>query len=160
MNIYDFSVAKPNGALVSLSAYKGQVMVIANTASKCGFTGQYKDLQGLYEKYKDQGFIVLAFPSNQFANQEPGANEEIQHFCQINYGVKFPVFAKIDVKGATADPLFKYLIKEAPGFINDDIKWNFTKFLIDRTGKVHARYAPIIPPSSMEKTIVELLAKG
>jgi glutathione peroxidase len=157
MSIYQFTAITNNGEEKSLRDYEGTVLLIVNTASKCGFTPQYKGLQELYEKYKNQGFEVLAFPCNQFGSQEPGTNEEIQGFCELNYGVNFPLFAKVDVKGSDIHPLFKFLTKEASGFMTDSIKWNFTKFLIDRSGNVVDRYAPTTSPESIEAEIKKLL---
>jgi glutathione peroxidase len=160
MNIYQFSATTINGEQQSLSNYKGKVLLIVNTASKCGFTPQYQELQQLYEKYGSDKFTVLAFPCNQFLSQEPGSNEEIINFCQINFGVTFPVFAKIDVRGSKADPLFTYLTKKSPGLLGNAIKWNFTKFLIDGTGKVYDRYAPITSPSKLTADIEKLLVQA
>jgi glutathione peroxidase len=157
MSMYTYSGTTIQGQEQSLSIYSGKVLLIVNTASKCGFTPQYKELQELYEKYKDQGFVVLGFPTNQFGHQEPGSNSDIAEFCQINYGVTFPMFAKIDVKGPDAHPLFQYLTKEARGFLTKTIKWNFTKFLIDRQGKVIRRYAPKTVPSKISQDIEQLL---
>lgn len=158
MSIYDFEVNTLKGEEESLAKYKGKVLLVVNTASKCGFTPQYKGLQEVYEKYKDRGFEVLGFPSNQFAGQEPGDNDEIAEYCEINYGVTFPMFEKIDVKGDEAHPLFKYLSKEAPGVLgSQSIKWNFTKFLIDREGRVLKRYAPKTTPEQIESDISKLL---
>ncbi|WP_400241878.1 glutathione peroxidase [Niallia sp. JL1B1071] len=158
MNIYDFEVKTMDGDLQSLSKYKEKVLLIVNTASKCGFTPQFKELHELYQTYKDKGFSVLGFPSNQFLNQDPGTNEEIISFCEINYGVTFPMFAKIDVNGKTADPLYQYLTKESPGTLGvKAIKWNFTKFLIDRDGKIIGRYAPNTKPSEIKEEIEKLL---
>lgn len=158
MNIYDFEVKTMDGDLLSLSNYKEKVLLIVNTASKCGFTPQFKELQELYQTYKDKGFSVLGFPSNQFLNQDPGTNEEIMSFCEINFGVTFPMFAKIDVNGKTADPLYQYLTKESPGTLGvKAIKWNFTKFLIDQDGKVIGRYAPNTKPSELKEEIEKLL---
>jgi glutathione peroxidase len=128
-----------------------------NTASKCGLTPQYEGLEKLYDTYKNQGLVILGFPCNQFGNQEPGNAEEIEEFCQLNYGVSFPMFAKIEVNGKNTHPIFKYLKSELGGFLGSDIKWNFTKFVIDKTGKPVKRYAPITTPESMEDYIVELL---
>jgi glutathione peroxidase len=155
--IYDFSVKTIDGQEQSLSHYKGNVVLIVNVASKCGFTPQYKGLQELYNKYKNRGFVVLGFPCNQFLSQEPGTNDEIKHFCSINYGVTFPMFDKIDVNGDTAHPLYKYLTSAKGGFITDSIKWNFTKFLIDRKGTVVKRYPPQTAPENMEEEIKKLL---
>jgi glutathione peroxidase len=132
---------------------------VVNTASKCGFTPQFAGLEELYEKYKDQGLEILGFPCNQFGKQDPGSNDEIMEFCQLNYGVSFPMFGKIEVNGSGADPLFKHLKKAAPGALGTQgIKWNFTKFLIDPTGKVTKRYAPKDRPKALEKDIQKLLA--
>jgi glutathione peroxidase len=157
MSIYTYSGTTIQGQEQSLSIYSGKVLLIVNTASKCGFTPQYKELQELYEKYKDKGFVVLGFPTNQFGHQEPGSNSAIAEFCQINYGVTFPMFAKIDVKGTDAHPLFQYLTTEARGFLTKTIKWNFTKFLIDRQGQVVRRYAPKTVPSKISQDIEQLL---
>lgn len=157
MSIYQFSVTTIQGQQQSLAEYKGKVLLIVNTASKCGFTSQYQELQELYETYGKEKFTILAFPCNQFMKQEPGSNEEILNFCQINFGVTFPVFAKIDVKGSKADPLFTYLIKKSPGIMGKGIKWNFTKFLIDGEGNVEDRYAPITSPHKIKGDIEKLL---
>jgi glutathione peroxidase len=158
VSIYDFKAQRINGQEIALSEYKGKVLLIVNTASKCGFTPQYEGLEALYEKYKDRGFMILGFPCNQFSEQEPGTNEEIANFCRVNYGVSFDMFAKIDVNGDDAHPLFKYLKSEATGiFGTESIKWNFTKFLIDREGKVIDRYAPSTKPASLEDAIEKLL---
>jgi glutathione peroxidase len=137
MDIYGFTVENSKGELVKLSDYKGKTLLIVNVASKCGFTKQYKPLEAMYQKLKDKGFVILGFPCNQFAGQEPGSNEEIQSFCQLNYGVTFPVFAKIKVNGKEADPLYKYLKENTGGA---PIKWNFNKFLIDKEGNIIKRY--------------------
>ncbi|AIQ22428.1 MULTISPECIES: glutathione peroxidase [Paenibacillus] len=158
MSIYDFEVNTLRGAEESLSKYKGKVLLVVNTASKCGFTPQYKGLQEVYEKFKDRGFEVLGFPSNQFAGQEPGESDEIAEYCEINYGVTFPMFEKIDVKGDEAHPLFKYLSKEAPGVLGSkSVKWNFTKFLVDQEGRVLKRFAPKTTPQQIESYISKLL---
>jgi len=158
MSIYDFEVNTLKGEEESLSKYKGKVLLVVNTASKCGFTPQYKGLQELYEKFKDRGFEVLGFPSNQFAGQEPGESDEIAEYCEINYGVTFPMFEKIDVKGDEAHPLFKYLSKEAPGVLGSkSVKWNFTKFLVDQDGRVLKRFAPKTTPQQIESDISKLL---
>lgn len=159
MSIYDFIVSKNDGTKESLRVHEGKVLLIANTASKCGFTPQYKEMEELYQQYGKDGLVVLAFPCNQFMGQEPGSNEEIQNFCQINYGVTFPVYEKIDVKGANAHPLFCYLTEQAPGLFGKGIKWNFTKFLIDGQGKVRQRYAPLTPPRKIAPDIEALLAE-
>jgi len=160
MSIYQFTVNTISGEKQSLANYKGKVLLIVNTASKCGFTPQYQDLQKLYETYGGDLFTVLAFPCNQFMKQEPGNNEEILNFCQINFGVTFPVFAKIDVKGSTADPLFSYLSEKTPGILGTSIKWNFTKFLIDSNGTVYDRYAPITSPSKLKDDIEKLILQA
>ncbi|MBT2292354.1 glutathione peroxidase [Paenibacillus albidus] len=158
MSIYDFEAQTLRGEEESLAKYKGKVVLVVNTASKCGFTPQYKGLQEVYEKFKDRGFEVLGFPSNQFAGQEPGQSGEIEEFCQINYGVTFPMFEKVDVKGEEAHPLFQYLSKEAPGVLGSkSIKWNFTKFLVDQEGRVLKRFAPKTTPDQIEADIAKLL---
>ena len=157
MSIYDFTVKGRAGEDVSLSTYKGKVLLVVNTATGCGFTPQYEGLQKLYDKHKDQGFEILDFPCNQFANQAPGTIEEIQSFCTLNYGTTFPRFAKIDVNGKNASDLFKFLKKEKKSALGSSIKWNFTKFLIDREGNVVKRFAPTDTPESIEQDIVALL---
>ncbi|MFC4388128.1 glutathione peroxidase [Gracilibacillus marinus] len=157
MSVFDIQVEKVNGNQVPLEEYKAKAMIIVNTASKCGFTPQFDSLQSLYEKYKEDGLIILGFPSNQFMNQEPGSSEEASEFCKLNYGVSFPMFAKIDVRGKNAHPLFKHITKAAPGIISDQIKWNFTKFLLDEDGNVVKRYAPKTDPNEMEEDLKELL---
>ncbi|MBG9811544.1 glutathione peroxidase [Bacillus endophyticus] len=158
MNIYQFSVQNIKGEEQSLEQYKGKVIVVVNTASKCGFTPQFEGLQNLYEKYKDRNFVILGFPCNQFGGQEPGDEEEIQSFCQRNYGVDFPMFAKVDVKGDNAHPLFQYLAEKAPGILGSKaIKWNFTKFLIDKDGEPVQRFSPKTAPEDLEHDIEQLL---
>ena len=157
MTIYDIEVQQPNGETYQLDAYKDKVMLIVNTASKCGFTPQFAGLEELYKKYKDQGLVILGFPCNQFGNQDPGTDEEIQSFCQVNYGVTFPMFSKIDVNGKNAHPIYKYLKNSLSGAITDDIKWNFTKFLIDKSGKPMKRYGSNVKPADLEADIVEAL---
>ena len=158
MSIYDFKVKNIDAEEVSLSKYKGKVLLIVNVASKCGFTPQYEGLEKLYDKYKDKGFMILGFPSNQFSNQEPGSNKEIKEFCSLTYGVSFDMFEKIDVNGKNTTPLYKFLKKEAPGFAGTkSIKWNFTKFLVDPNGKVIERYASLTKPESIEIEIKRLL---
>ena len=157
MSIYDFTVKGRAGEDVSLSTYKGKVLLVVNTATGCGFTPQYEGLQKLYDKHKDKGFEILDFPCNQFANQAPGTIEEIQSFCTLNYGTTFPRFAKIDVNGKNASDLFKFLKKEKKSALGSSIKWNFTKFLIDREGNVVKRFAPTDKPESIEQDIVALL---
>ncbi len=157
-SVYDFSVNTIIGLPQSMEAYRGKVLVIVNTASKCGFTPQFTGLEALYQQYKDRGLIILGFPCNQFAGQDPGTNEEILNFCQVNYGVTFPMFDKINVNGADAHPLFEYLKKEAPGALGlTAVKWNFTKFLVDREGKVVERFAPDFDPARLAAHIEALL---
>ncbi|OGR95890.1 MAG: glutathione peroxidase [Elusimicrobia bacterium GWF2_62_30] len=159
-NIYDFTVKDAEGGDYSLAGLKGKVVLVVNVASKCGFTPQYAGLEALYKKYSGKGLAVIGFPCNQFKNQEPGTNEEIQHFCRLNYGVDFPVMGKIEVNGPGADPLYVYLKKAATGFLGSEaIKWNFTKFLVDREGKVIRRYASATKPESLEPDIEKALGK-
>lgn len=179
MSVYDFKVNDKNGNEKSLKDFAGKVLIIVNTASKCGFTPQFEGLEALYKKYKDQGLEIIGFPSNQFAEQDPGSNEEIQHFCKLNYGVTFPVFAKVDVRGENAIPLYQYLTEQKGdegmdgekaemllGFLKenlpqylegDSIKWNFTKFLVDREGNVVERFEPVAEPADMVSAIEKLL---
>lgn len=157
MNVYDFKVKDRNDQFIDLSDYKGKVALIVNTATECGFTPQYTELQALYEEYKDQGFVILDFPCNQFKGQAPGTNEEIHTFCTGRFGITFPQFGKIDVNGENEDPLYEYLKSEKGGILKEDIKWNFTKFLIDRDGNVVGRYAPLTKPLEIEKDIIKLL---
>lgn len=159
-SIYDISADSLAGAPVDLGQYRGQVLLIVNTASKCGFTPQYQGLEAVYQQFKDQGAVVLGFPCNQFGGQEPGQAEEIGAFCEKNYGVTFPLFAKIDVNGAGAHPLFQRLKKDAPGLLGTEaIKWNFTKFLIRKDGTVYKRYAPATKPEELVDDIKKLLAE-
>ncbi|WP_342424179.1 glutathione peroxidase [Paenibacillus sp. FSL E2-0178] len=158
MSVYDYEANTLRGQEESLSKYKGKVLLVVNTASKCGFTPQYKGLQEVYDKFKDRGFEVLGFPSNQFAKQEPGESEDIAEFCEINYGVTFPMYEKINVNGNEAHPLFKYLSKEAPGVLGSkSVKWNFTKFLVDQEGRVLKRFSPQTTPDQIEADIAKLL---
>lgn len=154
---YNFKAVSINKKEISMSEYKGKVILVVNVASKCGFTPQYEGLESLYEKYKDKGFVILGFPSNQFAHQEPGTNEEIASFCKLNYGVTFPLFDKINVNGNDTHPIYKYLKKEQSGLLGSAIKWNFTKFLINKEGKVIKRYAPNFKPKGIDKDIFKLL---
>ena len=156
MNIYDFKVKDINDKEVSLSKYKGKVMLIVNTATHCGFTPQYEGLEKLYEKYHKQGLEILDFPCNQFANQAPESNKEIANFCTMHYKTSFQTFAKIDVNGKNADPLYKYLKKQKGGLISA-IKWNFTKFLVDRDGNVVKRFASNVEPEKLDEDIKELI---
>jgi glutathione peroxidase len=158
MLIYDFSAKLNNGADRSLADFKGKVLLIVNTASQCGFTPQYKGLQELYAKYHDRGLEVLGFPCDQFGHQEPGSNEEIKSFCDVNYGVTFPLFSKIEVNGANAHPLYKFLKEEKGGLLGDKIKWNFTKFLVDKQGSVVERFAPTTTPEKIASDIERELA--
>ena len=159
-DIYKFDCKNAQGEVVSLENYKNKILLIVNTASKCGFTPQYEGLNDLHLKFKDKDFSVLGFPCNQFGKQEPGTNEEIQEFCSVNFQIEFPVFAKIDVNGPTADPLYKHLCETKPGLLGSkNIKWNFTKFLVTDQGKVLKRYAPTVKPEAIEKDIVKLLPK-
>ena len=177
--IYNYKTTSNKGAEVDLAQYEGKVLMIVNTASKCGFTPQYDGLEALYQKYKDQGFVIIGFPCDQFAGQEPGSNEQIEEFCRLNHGVTFPLMAKTDVNGAKAEPVFEYLKSQAPteeykglkakatrtmlkGISksvekDSDILWNFTKFLINRDGTIIKRYAPLTTPEDMEKDIKEML---
>ena len=177
--IYDYKTLNNKGAEFDFSQYKGKVLMIVNTASKCGFTPQYDGLEALYQKYKDQGFVIIGFPCDQFAGQEPGSNEQIEEFCRLNHGVTFPLMAKTDVNGAKAEPVFEYLKSQAPteeykglkakatrtmlkGISksvekDSDILWNFTKFLINRDGTIIKRYAPVTTPEDIEKDIKEML---
>ena len=158
MNIYDFNVFNIDGEKVSLSKYKGKVLLIVNVASECGFTPQYEGLEKLYQTYKGKDFMILGFPSNQFGKQEPGTNKEIKFYCQGTYDVHFDMFSKIDVNGDNTSALYKYLKKEQGGFLwMDSIKWNFTKFLINKDGKVVDRYAPSTKPKDIEQDIKSLL---
>ncbi len=156
---YDLEANSLQGKPVKMDDYKGKVVMVVNTASKCGFTPQYEGLEKLYNKYKDDGLVILGFPCNQFGAQEPGGANDIQEFCQVNYGVSFPIMEKIDVNGDNASPVFKYLKSELGGFLGSRIKWNFTKFVIDKNGKPVERFAPITKPESIEPMIKKLLAK-
>ena len=155
---YDFTVDDIGGKPVNLDQYKGKVVLVVNTASKCGFTPQYKGLEALYRKYKDQGLEVLGFPCNQFGAQEPGGEQEIATFCETNYDVTFPMFRKVDVNGDSAAPVYKFLKSAKPGLLGTEaIKWNFTKFLVDRSGKVLERFAPNDTPESIERNVAKAL---
>lgn len=156
--IYDFTAERMDGTSQALSEYKGKVLLIVNTASKCGFTPQFEGLESLYQQYKDQGLMVIGFPCNQFGSQDPGSNDEIGAFCQKNYGVSFPMMAKIDINGAEAHPLFTWLKDQKGGLLTDGIKWNFTKFLIDSNGQVIDRYAPTTKPDAIKADIEQALA--
>jgi glutathione peroxidase len=155
---FDFTVTDIRDRPVSLTDYKGKVLLIVNTASQCGFTPQYKDLQALYERFKDRDFALLGFPCNQFGAQEPGSNAQIQQFCDSSFNITFPLFAKIDVNGEQAAPLYKYLRGAAPGVLGSErIKWNFTKFLVSKDGQLVRRYAPITKPASIAADIESML---
>ena len=157
-SVYDFTVKNIRGKDVKLDAYKGKPLLIVNTASECGFTPQYKGLETLYQKYHGKGLEILGFPCNQFGAQEPGTEKEIESFCEVNYGVTFPLFAKVDVNGDDAAPLYRHLKKAKPGLLGSEaIKWNFTKFLVDRSGNVVERYAPNAEPESITGDIEKLL---
>jgi glutathione peroxidase len=158
MGVYDFSAETLDGQPAALGDYRGQVMLIVNTASKCGFTPQYEGLEALYRKHKDQGFAVLGFPCNQFGAQEPGDAAEIASFCSLTYDVSFPMFSKIDVNGPQAHPLYAFLKKQKKGLLGSEaIKWNFTKFLVDRSGAVVDRFAPTTKPEALESAVEALL---
>lgn len=158
MKIYDFKVRNAKGEEVPMTEFKGKVLLIVNTATGCGFTPQYEGMQKLYEKYRDKGLEILDFPCNQFGHQAPGTEEEITEFCELNYGVTFPQFAKIEVNGENAAPLYKWLKKQKSGFLGtQSIKWNFTKFLVDREGKVVKRFSPSDTQKEIEPAVLELL---
>lgn len=157
MGFYDFSAKDIDGKEISMSDYKGKVVLVVNTASKCGLTPQFKELEELYKEFKEKGVEILGFPCNQFAGQEPGSGEEAQNFCQLNYGVTFKMFEKINVNGKDAHPLYKYLKEEKKGVLGSKIKWNFSKFLIDKDGNVIERFAPIVKPSNIKQDIEKLL---
>ncbi len=155
--IYDFTVKNQKGEEISLKQYEGKTLLIVNTATGCGFTPQYEGLENLYKKYKDQGFVILDFPCNQFGNQAPGSDDEIHEFCTLKYNVSFPQFAKVDVNGENEIPLYTFLKEQQKGMLNSKIKWNFTKFLVDKTGNVVERYAPTVKPEDIDQKIKEIL---
>lgn len=160
-SFYDFNVKNEKNADVPLSTYKGNVVLVVNVASKCGFTPQYAGLEDLYKKFKDKSFTIVGFPCNQFGFQEPGTDADIQSFCKMTYDVTFPVMAKVDVNGDNASPVYRFLKEKAPGILGTEmIKWNFTKFLVDKSGNVVQRYAPNTEPKDIEKDIANLLAKN
>jgi glutathione peroxidase len=159
MDFYDFSAKDINGHEINMNEYKGKVLLVVNTASKCGFTPQLKELEELYKEYRGIGLEILGFPCNQFLNQEPGSNNDVKNFCEINYGVTFNMFEKIDVNGNNAHPIFKYLKSKEKGFLTSDIKWNFTKFLINKEGNVVKRYSPTTAPSKIRTDIEKLIDK-
>jgi len=154
---YEFGATSLQGKEVKMESYKGKVVLVVNTASKCGLTPQFEGLEKLYKDYKDKGLVILGFPCNQFANQEPGTEKEISEGCLINYGVSFPMFAKVDVNGENAHPIYKYLKKELKGFPLNAIKWNFTKFMLDKNGKPYKRFSPTTAPENLRKDIEKLL---
>ena len=156
-NFYRFTALSLQGKDISMDLYKGKVVLVVNTASKCGLTPQYEGLETLYEKYKERGLVILGFPCNQFGNQEPGTEKEISEGCLVNYGVSFPMFSKIEVNGENAHPIYKYLKNKLPGFFGRNIKWNFAKFLIDRNGKPIKRFSPTTIPEKLENDIEKLL---
>ncbi len=158
-SVYDFEAQTITGQSVKLDQYKGKVVLIVNTASKCGFTPQFEGLEALWKAYEAKGVVILGFPCNQFGSQDPGNNTEIASFCQLNYGVSFPMMAKVDVNGPAAHPLYKWLVKEAPGILGTkSIKWNFTKFLVGKDGQVIGRYAPTDKPAGLKADIDRALA--
>jgi len=160
MNFYDLTANNMSGKEVKMNEFEGKVVLVVNTASKCGLTPQLEGLEELYKKYKDRGFEILGFPCNQFANQDPGTNKEISQFCLINYGVTFTMFEKIDVNGENTHPIYKFLKSNAKGLLGSEIKWNFTKFLIDSEGNVVERFAPTTTPAKLEKYIENLLKEN
>lgn len=157
ITIYDFKALTSNGKELDFNQFRGKVLLIVNTASKCGFTPQFAGLEELNQKYKDKGLVILGFPCNQFAHQDPGSDEEIANFCQVNYGVTFQMMKKIDVNGPNEHPIYKFLKEKTKNILGEDIKWNFTKFLISPDGNTIKRYAPTVKPSRMEKDIEEML---
>ena len=157
MNIYDFKVRNARGIEIPMINFKGKVLLVVNTATGCGFTPQYEGLQNLYDKYKDKGLVILDFPCNQFGNQAPGSDEEITDFCNSRYGITFPQFAKVEVNGTKEEPLFTYLKSKQKGIMGSNIKWNFTKFLVDRKGNVVERFAPTKTPEALEEAVKKLL---
>lgn len=157
MKFYDYSAVAMDGNEIKMDNFKGNVVLVVNTASKCGLTPQFTELQQLYDKYQSEGLEILGFPCNQFASQETGSNDEISNFCQLNYGVTFTMFQKVDVNGNNAHPLYKYLKSQKGGMLSKEVKWNFTKFLVDKEGNVIKRYAPTVTPSKIEADIVKLI---
>jgi len=156
-NFYELSAHNPQGKTIPMSDYKGKVILVVNTATQCGLAPQFEGLEHLYQKYKDRGLVVLGFPSNQFAHQEPESNDTMVSTCKVNFGVTFPLFEKIDVNGKHAHPIFQYLKRRLGGFLGSRIKWNFTKFLLDENGKPIKRFAPVVKPESIESHIQALL---
>jgi glutathione peroxidase len=158
MGFFQFEANKPGGKSVSMGEYKDKVVLVVNTATKCGLAGQFEGLEQLYQDYKSEGFVVLGFPSNQFKNQEPGDSESVEQTCKLNFGVTFPIFEKIDVNGPDAHPIFKYLKRQKSGLLSSKIKWNFTKFLIDRDGNVIKRFGPTKKPDKLREAIAKALS--
>jgi len=158
-SLFDLSARANDGKEISLKAYEGKVLLVINTASKCGFTPQYEGLEALYEKYKDRGLVILGFPCDQFAHQEPGSDSEIASFCKLNFGVTFPLMAKVEVNGKGTHPIFVFLKKKAPNAIGSTVKWNFTKFLVGRDGRTVTRFAPTVEPVTLEKDIEAALSQ-
>lgn len=159
MAFYDLKIRAPKGGMIRMSDYKGKTLLLVNTASKCGLASQLTEIEALYQKYKDKGFEVIAFPSNQFMNQEPETNDNLEQVCRVNFGVSFQLTEKIDVNGINTHPIFKFLKDNLPGTIGRKIKWNYTKFLISSEGEPYKRYAPTTKPSEMEKDILSLINK-
>lgn len=157
MSFYDFSAINIDGEEVKMEEYRGKVILVVNTASKCGLTPQLEGLESLYKEYKDKGLEILGFPCNQFAKQDPGSNKEINNFCLLNYGVSFTMFEKVDVNGKNQHPIYKFLKEQSKGILGNDIKWNFTKFLVDREGNVLKRYAPVTSPDKIKMDMEKLL---
>lgn len=157
MGFYDYSAVKMDGTEVPMSAYEGEVVLVVNTATKCGLAPQFDDLEALHKTYGDKGLSILGFPCNQFANQESGSNEQVQNVCRLDFGVTFTLFEKVDVNGESAHPLYNFLKSEAKGTLGNQIKWNFTKFLVDKQGNVIKRFAPTVNPRAIESDIVKLL---
>ena len=155
--IYDFKAVASNGKEIDFKEFEGKVLLIINTASKCGFTPQFDGLEKLNEKYRDHGLVCIGFPCNQFANQDPGSDSEIEGFCRMNYGVTFQIMKKVDVNGKEAHPIFKYLRSQTKGLLGDRVKWNFTKFLVSRDGKIIKRFGPAIVPAKLESEIEKML---
>lgn len=159
MKFHDFSATQMDGTEVKMDQYKGNVVLVVNTATKCGLAPQFDELEALHQKYGENGLKILGFPCNQFANQESGSNDQIQNVCRLDFGVTFQLFEKVDVNGENAHPLYKFLRKETKGLFSDKIKWNFTKFLIDKEGNIVKRYAPTVKPMSIEQEMIQLMAK-
>ncbi|HAS74572.1 MAG TPA: glutathione peroxidase [Clostridiales bacterium UBA8960] len=159
MKFYDYSATLMDGTDINMEQYKGNVVLVVNTATKCGLAPQFDELEALHQKYGEKGLAILGFPCNQFANQESGSNDQIQNVCRLDFGVTFTLFEKVDVNGDEAHPLYKFLRKETKGMFSDKIKWNFTKFLVDKEGNIVKRYAPTVKPMSIEQELIRLMAK-